>query len=199
MTFSTNGKVLSFIITSSILCILFAFISSILGSSWFFLFLLSFCLLPLFIYMYREKNAHIFDEVNCRSPCSGRVLALTNSNSHMEILFSCGIFDLYQKNSPVNGLIKNILHHDLQHKDNPGGVVFEIENKLGSFILEIFHKTSARPSIEIFVEKGQEILQGSMLCFVEFGSMIKLTIPFTAECLVHRDAEVSCGVHTIVR
>ena len=147
--------------------------------------------------MYREKNTTISYSVKCLAPCSGRVVSVNHHENHQEIMFKSGIFDIYQKKTPVAGTITNIIHHDLKNKENPGGVTFEISNLLGKFTMEIFHATSMRPTIDVFIEKGMDVKQGENLCFIEFGSMIRLVVPSNLEIVVQKDSEVLVGVNCL--
>jgi hypothetical protein len=189
MRFSINGRVFPYILRSSILSILFALISSILGPGWFFLFLGSFALIPIFLYLFREKKSKISHENRCLSPCDGILYSVTDTEKYHYLTFIGGLIDAYGKKSPITGEITNITSND--DKQN---ISIDIKNHDGLFTLEVINTTKIKSKIDILVNIGDKINQGDDVCFVEFGSKINLYIPKKLTIIVNKDSEIISGV-----
>ena len=190
MRVSISGRVVPYFINASLLTILFGFITSILGNKFFFLFLISFALIPILMFLFREKKFRVDHEINsCCSPCDGTIKAISSTPSGHILVIQSSILDLYQKKSPVFGKITKIIHSDNKN-ENYKKIEFEITNSDGVFKLEIMQNAKILSKIDVYVCEGDLVKQGDDLCFVEFFSKVKLSIPGHLKLIVNKDSEI---------
>ena len=105
--------------------------------------------------MYREKKIKVFENIQYISPCSGFIEKIEVTNEKKIITINNQFLDLYQKVSPVNGVIEKITHYDLKNKFKSNSTEITIVNdKNESFTLlfsrldyffNLFHKLPFDP------------------------------------------------------
>lgn len=191
MIFAFNTMVFTYLFQTSILCIIFAFFGAIYQDKWFILFLLSFLFIPILIYLYREKIELPFINVKYVSPSDGIVKKIIYNGEKIDIYIDSNFLSSYTKRSPIDGTVTSIVKIG-------DSVILEITSiDKTSIILEIKIKNKFTKGIIMEVNLNDIVKKGDRLCFVEFGSLIKFSIPNNVQLLIAVKSELIAGTMSI--
>jgi len=149
--------------------------------------------------MYREKKIKVFENIKYISPCSGFIEKIEIIDEKKIITINNQFLDLYQKVSPVNGVIEKITNYDLKNKFKSNSTEITIVNNEGeSFTLLFSPGFLIKNCFHSYVSLGQRVKQGDEIAFMEFGGKTTLTIPKDLSLSIDNQTEIVCGISYLI-
>jgi len=154
------------------------------------------------IYFFRDPKVLITKGDNLvLSPCSGRVLEVSENEEDKVVRVFLSILDVHLQRSPVAGKVVSVEYKPGKflvamkaraHIVNEQNVI-TIENESGKYFVKQIAGLLARRCVS-WVRSGDGLEVGDKIGMIKFGSQIDLHMPKTVSVKVKRGDKVKAGI-----